>query len=160
MNATMILASVTEARNGGAAVDERAYFTVRDVAEMWGQERALRDGRPLSEAKPLDTITVHRYIHASVPAKEGRKAGRYAADPPPAPTKVTARAWAWFPKPGQTMDELEKELRGWYRRRPGPGVGGGRPRHLRCPCGCGRKVPPGQVCEQELGRRKQAGGQQ
>lgn len=136
----------------------RGYFTVPDVARMWGEERALRKGLPLSEARPLDPTTVHRYVNAAVQATEDRRAGRYVKNPPPPPEKVTPRAWAWFPQDGQTLAELEHALREWYRNRPGPGKGGGRPRHVPCPCGCGRKVPPGQVCEQELGRR-QAGGQ-
>lgn len=105
--------------------EPKQFFTVRDVAAMWGQERAQRDGKPLSEAQPLSVNTVHRHVNAAVPATDTRKAGRYADNPPPKPTRVTQRSWAWFPAPGQTMQELEEELRAWFRSRPGQGAGGG-----------------------------------
>lgn len=119
---------------GGVLMDDpMPFFTTADVARMFGQEHAIKYGKDPAEAKPLSKETITRYINDSKPddpAHPRKRPGKYAARPIPTPRHVEGprTPFIWRPKPGQTMADLERELRAWYHSRDGQGAGGGRPR--------------------------------
>ncbi len=127
-----------------------AFFDIDDVARIFGEEHAHRVGS--TTATPLSKETVWDYV------KRSRPGGRYAERPMPAPVGGV-RTLIWMPGEGQTLADLERELRVWFTGRPGHGAGGGhkpKPRDTWCPCGCKTMVIAGSACPKELGRRKRA----
>lgn len=120
----------------------RPFFTVRDIARMWGQERAHAAGQDVASAPPLAEKTVYSYLKHSQPAKPGRRQKRrYADNPMPLPVYLNddgepvdqergrrGQQPIWLPGEGETLAEMERQIRAWWHSRPGPGVGGGRPR--------------------------------
>lgn len=165
------LASSDGTRIGDEMTTQRPFFRVRDIARMWGEERARAAGRDVATAEPVAEETVYSYLKHSQPPKPGRKSRRYAENPMPLPTYLNddgdpvdpqrgrrGQQPIWLPAEGQTLEELEHELRGWWHSRPGPGVGGGRPPKQRaeqvpCPCGCGELVAPGTMCDRSAAER-------
>jgi hypothetical protein len=153
---------------GGTSRDDdmdKLFFRVSDLARMWGEENArararkagLDEAAAVAAAKPVKDRTVLRAIQEC-------KTGRYAVYPMPMPTypdgeePKRGQHPLWVPADGETLDGLERRIRGWLlHSRPGQGVGGGRPRkapaqRVPCPCGCGEQVAPGTMCDRAADR--------
>ncbi len=155
---------------------QRPFFRVRDIAHMWGEERATAAGQDPATATPVSEDTVRSYLkHSQEPRRPGAKPRRYATNPMPLPTYLNDDGGAvdpvhgrrgqqpiWLPAEGETLADLERRLRAWWHSRPGPGVGGGRPRKnpaqaVQCPCGCGELVAPGTMCDKSAAEQAGAG---
>lgn len=111
----------------------RPFFTVRDIARMWGAERAATLGH--AQAAPLARDTVLSYLKHSKPDRPGRQPHRYANNPMPLPTYINddgepvgdgrdrrGQQPIWLPDEGETLDGLERRLRAWWHSRVGPGA--------------------------------------
>lgn len=134
------------------------WLTLDDVARILGEERAARQGKPLSEARPLSRETVRLYTHRYTEDDTYRRAALRNPDsdpnagtyrPVPIPLKPNEKVLLW-------PLTAEAEWREWYRAgRPGRGAGGGKTKATTttCPCGCRETVAVGQVCEAEQIRR-------
>ncbi len=99
------------------------YLTMDDVARIWTEERREREG---PDAKAITRNTVKAYVWWSMKAGPGKKPNRYEDHPVPASTQLDGRRRVWLPGIGESIADVEEELRLWYRNRPGQGVGGGR----------------------------------
>ncbi len=166
MTATIMM-DVEMTTTRGVQVPE--YLTVDDVARIFGEERALRAGQPLSAARPFShrsvTTTRTRAINPAYRQSRLRdpahdpNAAVYAANPFPEPDPIPGgKVLMWSPNPQRgerTLADVEQTFRNWYRSQPPRGAGGGRramSQHT-CPCGCKETVAAGQVCEAEQIRR-------
>jgi len=155
---------------------QRPFFRARDIARMWGEERAIAAGNDPATAEPVDVDTVYSYVkHSQPPRRPGARPRRYATNPMPLPTYLNddggeldpvngrrGQQPLWLPEEGETLADLERRLRAWWHSRPGPGVGGGRPRKnpartSPCPCGCGEQVAPGTMCDRSAAEQAGAG---
>jgi hypothetical protein len=110
----------TEAAPTGQTLD---YLTIDDVARIWTEERRAREG---DDAAPITRNTVKAYVWWSVKAPRGKPPNRYQDHPVPASTRLDGQRRVWLPGIGETLADVEEELRLWYRNRPGQGTGGGR----------------------------------
>lgn len=124
----MTSATIFVTKNGtkiGEHMNRRPFLTVEDVMRIWGQERARAQGKDPQNAEPVSRATVLRYIQAN-PGGAGKRPSRYAHNPPPAATHITAKSLIWLPAENETVAGLELRLRQWWRSRDGQGAGGGR----------------------------------
>lgn len=101
------------------------HLTTADVARIWTEERRRRDG---GDAPEVTFNTVKAYVWFSVPAPRGKPPKRFQDNPVPPSVQLDDRRRVWVPDPGETLADLEQELRDWYRNRVGKGTGGGRKR--------------------------------
>lgn len=99
------------------------YLTMDDVARIWTEERRAREG---PDARPITRNTVKAYVWWSMPAKRGKPPKRYENHPVPPSTRLDGQRRVWLPGIGESLADVEEELRLWYRNRPGQGAGGGR----------------------------------
>lgn len=81
------------------------------------------DRTAVAEILGVQPKSVSQYLVESRPAdpEVGRRAGRYATHPFPAPDGYIGKGPYW-------RLERAAEIRTWAASRPGQGVGGGRPR--------------------------------
>jgi hypothetical protein len=104
-----------------ASKQRRPFLTVDDVTKIWGEERAAKKGLPISEANPMSRLTVYANLKASRPG------GRYENNPVPTPAYPNeelnphGQHPIWVPAEGETIEDVEQQLRDWYHNRPGPG---------------------------------------
>jgi hypothetical protein len=102
---------------------ELPHLKMTDVARIWTDERRRRDG---DDAPAITFNTVKGYVWHSEKAPRGKPPNRYQDNPMPASVQIDQRRRVWIPAPGETLADLEQELRDWYRNRDGRGSGGGR----------------------------------
>jgi hypothetical protein len=120
----------------------KPYLDIDDVRRILGEERhrrALLAGHKDPGNKPLERESVRKMVWRYARPESGHRkahlwrksedpnAAVYEANPMPAPNGPAATGRAlliWIPEPGETLTQLEKRIRGWYQKQPGPGSRG------------------------------------
>lgn len=119
----------------------RTFLDVDDVRRILGEERQRRaviGGHKDPGNKPLERESVRKQVWRHARPESGHRkahlwttsdpnAAVYEANPMPAPNGPAATGRApliWIPEPGETLAALEKRLRAWYQKQPGPGSRG------------------------------------
>jgi hypothetical protein len=101
------------------------YFTAADIGRFWGEERDRLNPDDPKAGQPIAPRTVYGMLwHSTSPE------GRYYGYPMPAqPTypnpdlPAAGQHAQWWPAEGQTLDDLERDLRHWWANRPPAGSG-------------------------------------
>ncbi len=97
----------------------RSYLTAQEVGVLFGQERARQNGQDPATAAPISPKTVWAYVSHS-----RMEDGRYRDFPIPMPEypnpslPPAGQHAQWYPAEGQTVEDLERDLREWWRERP------------------------------------------
>lgn len=112
----------------------------KDVARMFTEESAFMQGKDPKTVEPLSVEYIKRMVRDSKPNDgTNKRPRRYAANPIRKPELVDNMLLLWRPREGETLDDVERELRAWYRSvYKGKGAGGGKPRKDGTPAGSTR----------------------